>query len=175
MVWSKIIYRINQFKLALWAKPSQKDLNYAKDILNLKQFELFTKLQDSEQAHAIAVCRQTEGQGHHQADLLTAALLHDIGKIRYPLRLWERVFIVIAKSFDTEYFEKRWDEEGKGLFRIFAIAAQHPAWGAELAKQVETSPMAVSLIQRHQDEMPNVIETEEDRLLEILQKNDNIN
>lgn len=171
----KFSYRFNQFKLALFAKPSQNNLKYAENILNSKQFELFLKLQDSEQVHAIEVCRQAESQGLHQPDLLTAALLHDIGKILYPIRLWERVLIVIAKKFSSKKVEKWGQGKPEGFLRAFVIGEQHPDWGAELVQKVDTSPLAVSLIRRHQEENFNEIETEEERLLEILQKIDNIN
>ena len=56
-------------------------------------------MQSSEQAHAVSVYRQLVAQGETSSDLLAAALLHDVGKSLSPLRLWERVLIVLARVF----------------------------------------------------------------------------
>ena len=47
-----------------------------------------------EQAHAIAVFRKSSRADPHP-DLATAALLHDVGKIMYPLTPWQRALIVL--------------------------------------------------------------------------------
>ncbi len=171
----KLFYRIKQFALAIISKPSQEDCDYAGKYLNSDQFSLFEKLQNSEQSHAIAVCKLAEEQGEHTPDLYTAALLHDIGKIRYPIRLWERVFFVLASPFLKDSFKKKERQAGKGLFRIFRISEEHPAWGAELAEQAGASKFVVSLIRRHQDNLESKPENKEDNLLEILQYCDNNN
>lgn len=84
-------------------------------------------------------------------DLLAAALLHDVGKCCHPLRLWERVVIVLAKSLFPKRVKSWGEGEPFGWKRAFVVAEQHPSWGAELAARAGASPMTVSLIRRHQD------------------------
>jgi hypothetical protein len=119
----------------------------------------------------------------NRADLLVAALLHDVGKTCYPLSLWERVVIVLMKAmwpdriakWGTPSLNDRESYPGEGQFgwkRAFVIAQQHPHWGAELAKASGCTALTVSLIRKHQDTLPSKPETIEDRLLSRLQSAD---
>ena len=49
--------------------------------------QLFTCLQPSEQIHALRVLHTIQQQGESDPNLHTAALLHDIGKVRAPLAI----------------------------------------------------------------------------------------
>ena len=51
----------------------------------------------SEQAHAFQVLERLKAAGQTDPDLLTAALLHDVGKVLFPLSLLDRVVIVLGK------------------------------------------------------------------------------
>ena len=96
MAFSRPIYRAEQFWKALFAKPKDGELAWVKEILSQSQYELFQQMQLSEQAHAIQVYADLKAQGHLEHDLLVAALLHDAGKTKAPLRVWERVWIVLG-------------------------------------------------------------------------------
>lgn len=64
-----------------------------------------------------------------------------------------------------------------GWRRAFVVSVQHPRWGAELADQCGTSPLAVELIARHQEHLnpPQVDRISlGDRLLLKLQAADGI-
>jgi len=99
MSLSRVLYRIRQFYLALWAAADPRDLEQARAVLTPAQVALFTGMQSGEQAHAVSVYRQLVAQGETSSDLLAAALMHDVGKSLSPLRLWERVLIVLARAF----------------------------------------------------------------------------
>ena len=136
---------------------------------------LFTQLQASEQNHSLRVLREIQNRGEANPDLLVAALLHDIGKIRYPLRLWERVFIVLGKKFFPRRVKVWGQAKPRGWVRPFVVAAQHPLWGGDLALEVDTAPQAVSLIRRHQDKRhQRASDKIEDHLLSVLQNADNL-
>jgi hypothetical protein len=174
---SQAIYRTRQFWLA-WRAPSLKDHDLASacKILTAEQMQLFSRLQPSEQVHALRVLQTVQQHGERDPDLHAAALLHDIGKVRAPLRLWERVLIVLVRGF----FPKRariWGYgQCRGWRRPFVVAEQHPVWGGQMAAEVGATPLAASLIRRHQS--PNQLEPVspgEDRLLEILQQADHQN
>jgi hypothetical protein len=137
---------------------------------------LFSRLQPSEQIHALRVLQTIQRQGENDPDLQTAALLHDIGKARAPLKIWERVVIVLGKAFFPARIKSWGQGPPKGWRRAFVIAEQHPAWGGELASEAGTTPLAISLIRAHQSLEKTPFETPyQNHLLEILQKADHQN
>jgi len=168
---ARITYRLYQFWQAVTARPTAADLDQARQTLNPAQMALFGRLQASEQAHAANVLGRLAAQGETQPDLLAAALLHDVGKLRAPLHLWERVIIVLGQAFFPARV-KQWgaaEQPQAGWRRAFIVARQHPAWGADLAREAGVSPLAEALIRRHQDLLPAAPTSLEDRLLARLQ------
>ena len=174
---SQAIYRARQFWLA-WRAPSlnDHDLDPARQVLTAEQMQLFSRLQPSEQIHALRVLQTVQQHGEHDPDLQTAALLHDIGKARAPLKLWERVLIVLGRGFFPRRASIWGAGQCQGWKRPFVVAEQHPLWGSQMAVEAGTTQLAASLIRRHQS--PNQSEPVspgEDRLLEILQAADHQN
>ena len=172
---SRLIYRSRQFWKAIGTRTSQEDLELASSLLSLSQFKLFRQMHKSEQAHSVRVLKALKDRGEENIDLQTAALLHDVGKVRVPLRLWERVLVVMVRAFCPVCVNK-WGSspvgdslKGLGWRRAFVVAEQHPVWGAELASQCGTSELAVSLIARHQEQLPRNESSVEDSLLRKLQ------
>lgn len=168
-------YRARQLWHALTATPAPQDLDLARQALTSAQLELFLKLQPNEQAHSLQIYRQLCDQSPVDEDLLVAALLHDVGKTAYPLRPWERAWIVIVKSVLPAKAAEWGDAPARGWKRPLVIAQQHAAWGAEMAARAGTSPTVVSLIRRHQepirrpDRKDSRTISREDRLLHRLQ------
>ena len=119
---NRILYRTRQFWQALGASltlgasldPEDRDLVQA--LLTPGQFALFEGMQESEQAHALRVLHALLEQGEEHPDLSVAALLHDVGKSRFPLKLWERILIVLGQAFFPER-AARW-----------GAAAENAAW-----------------------------------------------
>ncbi len=183
MSTSRLLYRTRQFWQAISPRSSQVDFELVSSILSPSQLALFQQMQASEQAHSQRVLRELITQGETNKDLQIAALLHDVGKIRVPLRLWERVLIVLVKSVCPGCVHK-WGQlpiEGfkseTGWRRPFVISVQHPSWGAELADQCGTSQLAVELIARHQEHLNPSQEdgiSLQDRLLLKLQAADGV-
>ncbi len=152
----RISYRIRQFQNALIANPNPDDLEIVRNLLTPAQMDLFYCMHPSEQAHGIQVLervRSTEDsqKDDYYKDLYVAALLHDIGKCRYPLRLWERVVIVLAKAFLPGKVAEWGSGKPSGWRRVFVISECHPEWGAQMAADAGTSALAVELIRKHQN------------------------
>lgn len=147
----RIPYRVRQFWLALTAAPDAEDMDLARQLLSPAEMDLFLKLQPNEQAHSLKVFRCLYNQQPIDRDLLVAALLHDVGKSAYPMRPWERAWIVIAKALIPAKAAEWGQAELRGWKRPFVIARQHPAWGAEMAARAGASPTVVNLIRRHQE------------------------
>jgi hypothetical protein len=173
---SGIQYRVQQFWDALTRKPlTQSDLAPVRSVLTDQQMALFSRLQPSEQSHGLRVLKFLQAQGETHPDLLTAALLHDVGKSRHPLRLYERVVIVLAKKFFPDQVKTWGCGLPTGWRRPFVIAEQHPSWGAADAKNVGASPLAVHLIRAHQSEIQDDQNIVENRLLSLLKEADSKN
>jgi hypothetical protein len=173
MAMTRGVYRARQFWQALWAKPKPGQLEFARQILTSAQFELFQQLQPSEKAHALSVCQGLSAQGEDDPDLLIAALLHDIGKVPHPLRVWDRVVVVLGLKIFPQQAVLWGQGEPKGWRRPFVVAAKHPAWGAEMVQEAGASHLVLTLIRYHQDEAPTDLGQEERSLLSNLQAVDN--
>lgn len=164
-----MFYRARQFWQALTAVPAAEDLDRARQALSPQLMALFLNQTASEQVHSLNVFLQLSDQGERSADLLSAALLHDVGKSCYPLRIWERVMVVIGKALAPRQTECWSREEPRGWKRPFVVARRHAAWGAELAAASGASPLTVELIRRHHDPAAEGPVHTTDRLLQQLQ------
>ena len=175
----RIVYRVSQFWNTLSKKSDPGPVDEAHLLLTLAQRELFAQLQPSEQKHAISIWRKLLDRGEDQPDLLVAALLHDVGKLRYPMTPWQRVLVVLVKaimpararlwgSMPAENWHKL-----PSWRKAFIVAEQHPRWGAELAHQAGVSPLVEYLIREHHHPWGQDINTAESDLLHRLWVIDN--
>jgi len=170
-----ITYRASQTFRVLLAKPRSEDLALVKEHLPPSLWELFHQISPADQAHGLRVLRSLLARDEKDPNLLAAALLHDVGKSQVRLRLWERVLIVVA-SWLAPGRIRRWGEgELTSWRRPFVIAVHHPAWGAEIIRQAGGSGELVTLVLRHQEDLPPDPAKEIDRLLYRLQEADGLN
>lgn len=175
----RILYRARQFWHALSASPTSEELSLARSVLTHTQMTAFSRLQPSEQHHAIQVLRKLRTQGETDPDLMVAALLHDVGKSLTPLRAYERILIVIAETIASQKV-RQWGanneqppaQEKHGWRRAFIVAQGHPEWGAQIASEVGASPLVQALIRRHQESFTAPPQSLEDSLLGKLQMAD---
>jgi len=129
-------------------------------------------MQPGEQVHSLKVFHRLSKRKETSPDLLAAALLHDVGKSQHPLRLWERVLVVAGQAVFPNLVKYWGKGEPHGWRRAFVVAAKHPAWGSDLAFAAGASPLVVSLIRLHRDEISPAVD-HENRLLISLQRADN--
>ena len=174
MILDQVFYRARQFRQAMSSSPDQKELEKVGEVLTPAQTQLFMKLQPSEQAHALRVFDRLTEQGVTHPDLLAAALLHDVGKARYPLKPWERAAAELAKKFFPGRVGKWGQGEPRGLKAGVVVAEQHAQWGAEMAETAGASDLAVRLIACHQDQAPTQLSEPEMVLLSALQSVDEV-
>jgi putative nucleotidyltransferase with HDIG domain len=165
----RVHYRARQFWQALTATPTVEDLDRASQLLSPNLMALFLNLSASEQVHSLNVFLRLCDQGEQSPDVLSAALLHDVGKSRYPLRIWERVAVVIGQALALRQTELWSQSEPRGWKRPFVIARRHADWGAEMAAACGASPLTVDLIRRHHDLLAGGIVNPDDQLLLQLQ------
>ena len=173
---SNINYRYWQFIQSLKSSPGENDWLKIGGILSENELALFKKLPTPDQNHSLRVLQTLELENEIDPDLIKAALLHDLGKIRYPLRRWERIFAVLVKTI----FPKRYHQWGagdpSGLKRPLVVINQHSDWGADLAQQAGSSLTTVWLIRNHESTLDSGSQNNHDLiLLNKLQKADNQN
>ncbi len=165
-------YRVWQFGRLLTSRLPAEALAEVRAWLTPQLFELFCRMTPAEQHHAYCVRQTLMTQGYTDRDLLTAALLHDVGKSKMPLAVWEKAAIVLGFKFMPRLAEQ-WGRaetvQPSWLARPFVVAVQHPAWGADLVEAAGGSPVAVALIRCHQSK------SKELELLSALQAADNSN
>jgi hypothetical protein len=144
----------------------------ARPYLTDAEFALYLGMSRAERMHHLRVMRALRNAGHTHPALMKAALLHDVGKSRYPFLLPHKVLVVLVKAFAPGRFKVWGGGEPHGWKRPFVISAQHPAWSAEMAQAIGTDPLAVELMRRHQTSLAGQPKTEADHLLRLLQAAD---
>jgi hypothetical protein len=148
---SRLVYRTRQFWNALPVPRKPVETSALLPHISPTQITLFRRMQRSEQTHALHVLNLLKAAGQTAPDLLSAALLHDVGKVLFPLSLFDRVLIVLGKAFFPRQ-TRRWSKGTPEKYRLpFVVAARHPEWGADLAGQAGASPRTMELIRHHQD------------------------
>lgn len=168
--------RLRQGLHALFAFATRVDYDAAREVLQEPRLmALFLRMRRAEQLHALRVMRHLKKEGYTHPDLLTAALLHDAGKSRYPMHLPERVLVVLGHRLAPRRSEKWGAGSARGWRRPFVIAHQHADWSAEDMLAAGASSMSVALACCHQDDVNGEPTCEEERLLRLLKQADEVN
>ncbi|MCA9893353.1 MAG: hypothetical protein KC615_10235, partial [Anaerolineae bacterium] len=95
-----ITYRIKQGLRALFAFSTGVDYDLVRKYLSTPEYELFQTMAHAEQLHSVHVLRSVLAQSPETTpELATAALLHDVGKARYHLAVWQKTVSVLAEKF----------------------------------------------------------------------------
>jgi hypothetical protein len=166
------VYRARQFFHNLSAHPQPSDLRTAQAFLTPPLYALFCELDSADQAHSLKVFKTLQNEGEEDKDLLSAALLHDIGKAHVKPTLWERILAVLAGPFIGKRWESWADDNARGWRKAFVIAAAHPDWGADMVLQAGGSQRLGRLIRYHQRKTLNGLTPDEVYLVRRLQNAD---
>lgn len=136
----------------MFAFSQPVDIPLAGEYLTPELLALFQDMRRSEQLHSLNVLRDVLAQGSTPRDLGAGALLHDVGKSRYPIGTLQKTFAVLVRTISPGLFE-RWSKGNPAnlWFRPFVVYTEHPAWGAALAAQAGASDNIVWLVAHHQE------------------------
>jgi len=171
------LQRLQQGVRALFSFTQEVDYALASRYLDQDQLALFRQLARSEQLHSLNVLRAVLAQQPQTPhDLAVAALLHDIGKIRYRMALWERTAVVLLRKAAPGQFDT-WSAPGtvEDWRAPFGVYRYHPQWGAELLEDTSISDCALWLVRHHQDSAAQWQDHDYYQLLLRLQKADDAN
>ncbi len=147
-------HRLRQGLRALFAFARPVDDDLAARFLSPDQVRLFRRMRRSEQLHSLNVLRCVLAQGETPPALAVAALLHDVGKSYYPLRLWQKTAAVLVRAFLPALFVRLSTDDPRTFWaRPFAVYVLHPAWSAELLAQTGADEAAIWLAAHHQDDV----------------------
>jgi predicted HD phosphohydrolase len=162
-----IRYRLSQFWHNVTAQPlSMQEQEQIANALNPQELNLFLQMSISDQRHGYRVYRLLRDNGSTDGDLLAAALLHDVGKVRADLTAWDRAVAVLGETFLPRKVKEWGAGEKSGWKRTFVVREQHAAWGGDLAEKAGSREAVIDLILHHQDPLPaSENESDERRML----------
>lgn len=145
--------RIKQGIRALFAFRTEVDYDLASQYLSASQMSLFMQMGRPEQLHSLNVLQSVlEQEASASQDLAAAALLHDVGKARYHMAVWQKTIAVLTEKLLPALFDRLSDSNALSWWRApFTLRRQHPAWGAQMLSQTDASQTLIWLVAHHAD------------------------
>lgn len=149
---SRLRYRLGQGVRALLAVGARPDLARAQQLLSDCEYAAFCQLSRADQLHSLRVLEAvTSADADAPTTLLKAALLHDIGKSRYQLAVWQKTLSVLAKSLAPDWFRRLSAGDDLTFWRApFSVRAHHPRWSGEILRSCGTDEAIVWMAEHHQ-------------------------
>lgn len=147
------VQRIRQGIRALLAFAHTVDDSLAEHYLTDREMMLFKQMARSEQVHSLNVLRSVLAQeAATPHDLAVVALLHDVGKSRRKMAVWQKTISVLVEKI-LPRINARLTQEDKLTFwnAPFIVRCWHPKWSAELLAEVESSETVIWLAGHHAD------------------------
>jgi hypothetical protein len=172
------LYRVTQGVRALAAFTQTVDYTLPRQYLPPSLLVAFQQMKRSEQLHSIRVLKavlKQEPETPH--DLAVAALMHDSGKVRYPLSVYGKSLAVLTRMFVPRAYRYACarDPQQAVWARPCIVAERHPQWGADILRAQGASERAVWLVEHHQEVVAGWMHHPYAALLWRLQRADDMN
>lgn len=147
------LHRVRQGVRALLAFSQPVDLTLASAYLSPPLLRVFAQMRRAEQLHSLNVLRTVLAQeAATPLDLAAAALLHDVGKSRYPFPTWQKTLVVLVRAFLPRLFQRLSQGSPENFWqRPFVVYARHPTWSAQIVAQAGAPERTVWLVAHHAD------------------------
>ncbi len=168
------VHRAKRFFRSLRAKaPSQGDQLWAEQFLNDAERRAFSRLSPGDRSHSIAVARKVHtyldrvaaDAGESGDWVVTAAILHDIGKSVPRIGTYGRVMATLCGAVVGDEMAEHWAEKS-GMTRKIGLYLQYPQLGVPVLELAGSDPRVISWsAQHHRPEEDWEIPVEVGRLL----------
>lgn len=146
------MYRIQQFFKSLFVTKSMVDMDFVRKYLSPAQEGVFLRMQAYDRYHSVLFAKTLISNVYKVPnDLIVAALLHDVGKSRYPINSLHRMGAVVARKFVPALMDKENEDEVTFLNRTVLVSNHHAEWSEEMATSVEVSDLTAWIIAHHED------------------------
>ena len=155
-----VLYRLKQVYQQLGLVPplTQQDYQELACWLPPQAVELFRTMSQADQQHSLRVLRGLWARGCREKDMLSAALLHDIGKAQGRVPFWTRPVLVLSKRLAPGWLRRIVVDPELTRFaqltswrRALSYAWYHAEVGARLAAQAGLSERSVLYIRTHHE------------------------
>lgn len=147
------IQRVQQGFRALLAFATPLDMGLAQQYLSQEELNAFQQMSRAEQLHSLNVLRDVLAQSDTTPHALAVvALLHDVGKSRYHLAVWQKTIAVLVKAFMPQFASYLTRDDTLNFWRApFTVRKYHPQWGAEILYACQSDDVAIWLTEHHQE------------------------
>ncbi|ATD53756.1 HD domain-containing protein [Clostridium chauvoei] len=165
------LYRVKQFLWAIESNFKRIDYDYLRKYLNSDEIKLFDTLKHNDKHHCIRVCKDSilmKEQENIDVDdfkLAKAALLHDIGKSKFKLNIFEKSIVVLLDKATNGKINK-YDN-----IKQIDIYYNHPKIGEKILRKYNYDEEFLQVIKQHH----NYNYDNNNKILEIISKCDNKN
>ena len=170
-------HRLQQGVRALLASTASLDLDLARQHLSDCEFNAFTTMSRAEQWHSLNVLGSVlEADPAAPPSVITAALLHDVGKARYHLAVWQKTLSVLVNAIAPNISQRLSRDESVSSWRApFTVRRRHPKWGGEILQQCGSDETVIWLAAHHQMDPERFLDHPCYSLLKQLQRADAAN
>jgi hypothetical protein len=145
---ARSLYRSRQFFRSVGASIDDDERAEVARLLTEGQRRLFFSMTARDQRHSLDVLHVLLRQDQTDRHLLSAALLHDVGKGR--IRLWHRVAYVLIRAASPGLLRKLASSESGSWRGALAAIANHAERGASLVRATGASDEVVHLVRCHE-------------------------
>ena len=137
------------------AREDPADRAWVMTILTPPELALWNEQPEYDRRHAVRVAKRVErrlARTRYGGDTrwLSAALMHDVGKIRSDLSLLERVVATLASKFVGVATARRWARSAAGRKRRIGLYLIHAEIGAELIRAAGGRDEVAAWAEAHQ-------------------------